>query len=128
MSTETPTDDLAVRLHLLRISADGARHTPQAFNMDVLMGDFGRALGALEKVLELHAVTGYHWHLEPCAKHGRGVPSDVARECPDCRVIEYAACETCRDDEGNPARPEDCKVRQVISLRMLGDHPDGVRG
>lgn len=121
MSTETvTTDDLTARLGYLRAMAEAAQSTPEAFDLSVVMGDFGRAINALEAVLDLHAPTAFHMHIERCRAHGPEVPSAILRECPMCRTVQYAACDRCHDDQGFSARPEDCKERQAISQWMLG--------
>lgn len=81
--------------------------------------DVPRLLAAVEAALEVHALTALHRHTEPCDKHRyRGLPLRV--RCPDCRVVEWTGCDTCRDEFGNPARPEDCKTRQAITRELTG--------
>lgn len=84
-----------------------------------------RAASAVEAVLKLHALTALHRHTEPCDRHRyRGIAERGA--CPDCRVIEWTGCETCRDEFGNPACPEDCRERAVILAALTGrDKADG---
>ena len=83
-------------------------------------GDVPRLLAAVEAALEVHALTALHRHTEPCDRHRyRGLP--LRLRCPDCRVIEWTGCDTCRDEYGNPARPEDCTTRQAITRALLGE-------
>ena len=94
-------------------------------------GEFGRSardvprlLAAVEAALEVHALTAFHRHTEPCDRHRyRGI-ADRSR-CPDCKVIEWTGCETCRDEYGNPAKAEDCKTRQAITRALPGEEKDG---
>lgn len=85
-----------------------------------------RLLAAVDAALEVHALTALHRHTEPCPRHYASMFG--RRECPDCKVIEWTGCETCRDEYGNPARPEDCTTRQAITRALLGEKrtPDGL--
>ena len=124
MSTETTTadDDLTARLYFLGSRTDAARINPEAFDLNVLLGDFQSALAAIEAVLRLHV-------------------DEVIPGRPSFRV-----CSRC---SGRPKWP--CPEVAAISQWMLGrpshlwlcgclindagahrvgcpDHPEGVRG
>lgn len=79
--------------------------------------DVPRLLAALEAVLAEHAPAAYVACTEPCTAH----LSDIngRRDCPDCRKVERTGCRRCRDENGNPARPEDCRERAIITRALL---------
>lgn len=83
-------------------------------------GDVPRLLAAVDAVLKRHALTAFHRHTEPCARHRC---RDIAdrRTCAECLTVEWTGCETCRDEFGNPARPEDCKERAAILAALAGE-------
>jgi hypothetical protein len=78
-------------------------------------------LGALKAVLKLHTLTGYVCRMERCPQHRSfGWGWDVCRACPNCVLIEReGCCDRCRDENGDPARAEECKERQAISGKLL---------
>jgi hypothetical protein len=83
--------------------------------------DAARAVGALKAVLKLHTLTGYVCRMERCPQHRSfGWGWDVCRACPNCVLIEReGCCDRCRDENGDPARAEECKERQAISGKLL---------
>lgn len=90
----------------------------------VVIATARQLLAALGAVLAPHALTALHRHTEPCDRHRyRGIAERGA--CPDCRVVEWTGCETCRDEFGNPARPEDCKERAAILAALTGEGKAG---
>jgi len=74
------------------------------------------AYAALETLLAVHSLTALHRHTEACPQHHASIHG--RRECPDCVVVEWTGCDRCRDEYGNPARPEDCEVRKIIAGRL----------
>jgi hypothetical protein len=71
------------------------------------------AYAALEALLAAHAPTAFARYCEPCPEHRYSIAA--RRACPDCVKVERNGCETCRDEDGNPAKPEDCEVRKIIA-------------
>jgi hypothetical protein len=86
---------------------------------DRLAALFPSLLAAVEAVLAFHALTGYHRHTEACPNHYASMHG--RKECPDCKVVEWTGCDTCKDEFGNPARAEDCKTRQAIASALTGE-------
>lgn len=80
--------------------------------------DVSVLLAAVEAALEVHALTAVHRHAEACPRHYATMHGRL--ECPDCVKVEWTGCDTCKDEYGNPARPEDCTTRQAISRALLG--------
>ena len=78
--------------------------------------DVPRLLAALDAVLTLHAPTATTRYTEACSRHYASMFGRL--ECPDCRKVERTGCQTCRDEFGNPAKPEDCKERAVILAEL----------
>lgn len=76
-------------------------------------------LAAVDAVLELHPQTAYTAYTEPCTRHLGDILGQ--RECTSCWKVERAGCERCRDENGHPATPEDCRERQAISRALLGE-------
>jgi hypothetical protein len=112
----TVTDRSDPRVY--RADITGIRH-PDAEFIEHSRQDVSRLLAALDAVLERHAITALHRHTEPCDKHRyRGIAERSA--CPACKVVEWAGCQTCHDEFGNPARAEDCKERQAIAIALSG--------
>lgn len=72
------------------------------------------AYAALETLLAAHSPTAVVRYAEPCADH-QYTAIGARRDCPDCVKVERAGCDRCRDEYGNPARPEDCEVRKIIA-------------
>lgn len=81
--------------------------------------DAYRAAAGADAMLELHQQGAYTAYTESCAAHLGDILGQ--RECPDCRKIERTGCARCRDENGHPARPEDCRERQAISRVLLGE-------
>lgn len=100
-----------------RADITGIRH-PDAEFIAGAREDVRRLLAAVEAALEVHALTAFHRHTEACPAHyaDRDHP-----ECPDCKVIEWTGCDTCRDEYGNPARAGDCKTRRAVARALLGE-------
>jgi hypothetical protein len=67
-------------------------------------------LAALDVVLRKHDLSGWSRRKVACAKHGW-----FQKKCPDCKTVEYVACLSCKDEDGNPARAEDCAYRREMS-------------
>ena len=80
--------------------------------------DTPRLLAALDAVLEMHALTATARYTEPCAKHLYIVIP--RRDCPRCVKVERAGCQRCRDENGHPAKPEDCAERNAILRALTG--------
>lgn len=80
--------------------------------------DTPRLLAAVEAVLEMHAPTAYVAYTEACSNHLFTILP--RRTCPDCRRVERLGCQRCRDENGNPATPEDCRERNVILTALTG--------
>lgn len=95
----------------------------QAYAAGVFQMAALKAMAALDKVLELHAPTATTRYTEACARHYASMFGRL--ECPDCRKVERTGCQTCRDENGNPARPEDCKERTAILAALTGKENDG---
>lgn len=72
------------------------------------------AYAALETLLAAHSLTALVRYAEPCAAH-QYTAIGARRDCPECVKVERPGCERCRDEYGNPARPEDCEVRKIIA-------------
>jgi hypothetical protein len=72
------------------------------------------AYAALETLLAMHAPTALVRYAEPCADH-QYTGIGARRDCPDCVKVERAGCQVCRDEYGNPAKPQDCTVRNTIA-------------
>ncbi len=87
--------------------------------------DIPRLLAALDAVLERHAPTATTRYTEPCKVHRHDIFG--RRDCKDCRKVSRNGCETCRDEFGRPAKPEDCKERAAIlaALIVKGKNSDG---
>jgi hypothetical protein len=81
--------------------------------------DVPRLLYAVETVLLLHAQTAHVAYTEPCAAHQFRRIGRLA--CRDCRKVERTGCQRCRDENGNPAKPEDCPERNVILAALTGE-------
>lgn len=105
--------------------ASGARVSAAELNVvqDKLAARVPALLAAVEAALEVHALTALHRHAEPCSRHYASMFG--RRECLDCKVVEWTGCDTCKDEFGSPAKPEDCKTRQVITRELLGKEDDG---
>jgi hypothetical protein len=85
--------------------------------------DVPRLLYAVEVVLLLHAQTAFARYTEPCTAHlFRMLPR---RTCPECVRVERAGCQRCRDENGNPAKPEDCAERNAILAALSGEGNGG---
>jgi hypothetical protein len=98
--------------------------TDQVFAAGTLAGTADKLAGVVEAALSVHALTAFHRHAEPCGRHRyRGIADRPG--CPDCKVTEWTGCETCRDEYGNPARPEDCTTRQAIARALAGEGRTG---
>lgn len=89
------TDPVAAQIGYLRACVEAAQVTPEAFDLDVLMPNLGRALTALDEVLKLH------------------VPETVDGIRP------FRCCSYC---SGRPAWP--CPTVQAISRALLGEESD----
>jgi hypothetical protein len=85
--------------------------------------DVPRLLYAVETVLELHAQTAYVAYTEACSNHLYTILP--RRTCPDCRRVERLGCQRCRDENGNPAKPEDCAERNAILAALTGKGNNG---
>lgn len=72
------------------------------------------AYAALGALLAAHEPTATVRYAEPCADH-QYTAIGARRDCPNCRKVERDGCRVCRDEYGNPAKPEDCKVRKIIA-------------
>ncbi|HLJ99538.1 MAG TPA: hypothetical protein VKU39_06475 [Streptosporangiaceae bacterium] len=128
-STEQATDPLTAALDEIRIclrslaplGSLGGRVTGDARydgHLLALRDVYAPALAAaIDTVLGMHAQTAYTAWIEPCAKHLGDIPG--RRGCPDCRPVQRMGCDRCRDGNGRPARPEDCRERQVIMGELL---------
>jgi hypothetical protein len=114
-------DPLAAELKKIRDRAALAYASPK--RMAESGADVPRLLYAVEVVLELHAQTALHRHTEACPQHYASMFG--RRECPDCLVVEWTGCQRCRDENGNPAKPEDCAERNVILRALTGEGADG---
>jgi hypothetical protein len=109
--TATETDQLAERIHRVhgRVS-----HIVALASIDLMRANEG-AYAALGNLLAEHAPTALVRRAEPCDAH-RYTGIGARRDCPDCVMTERAGCQRCRDEYGDPARPEDCEVRKIIGL------------
>jgi hypothetical protein len=76
-------------------------------------------LAAVDAVLEMHAPTACVAYTEACTAHLFRI--SAWRTCRDCVRIERPGCQRCRDENGNPARPEDCAERNAILTAMTGE-------
>ncbi|HMH92366.1 MAG TPA: hypothetical protein VK586_14930 [Streptosporangiaceae bacterium] len=85
--------------------------------------DTPRLLAAVGAVLEMHAPTRYVAYTEACSNHLFTILP--RRTCPDCVRVERLGCQRCRDENGNPAKPEDCFERNVILAALTGEGNDG---
>jgi hypothetical protein len=115
-------DRVAAALNRIRVRA-GIAHSLIADDVRRSQRDVPPLLAAVEAVLALHPLTGYVWRVEPCIQHLSfdTTPSEH-RACPDCVVIHRdGCCARCRDEEGDPARPEDCKERAAILAALSGE-------
>jgi hypothetical protein len=119
---EEDREALAALRPAFELPLDEAR---ASFAAGMLLARAEMAMDAVLAVLRRHALTALHRHTEPCDRHRyRGISERKA--CPDCQVVEWTGCETCRDEFGNPARPEDCRERAVILAALTGEgKPDG---
>lgn len=109
--TPTPPDKLAERIGKIR---DRVSHVVAlASPSPALLRANEGAYAALETLLAVHAPTAYTRYTEPCAAHLWDVLA--RRNCPDCVKVERNGCDKCRDENGNPAKPEDCEVRKIIA-------------
>jgi hypothetical protein len=89
----------------------------------LVTGTARRVLAAVDAVLEMHALTATARYAEPCAAHQfRILPR---RTCPDCVRVERMGCQRCRDENGNPAKPEDCAERNAILAALTGKADSG---
>lgn len=110
--------DLLAPLAEIRGRMSEATFLTPALLAAIGMQDAPRLLAALDKVLELHAPTALVRYTEACPNHYAQVYGRL--DCPDCRKVERNGCETCRDEYGNSARPEDCKERAAILAALTG--------
>lgn len=85
--------------------------------------DVSRLLDALDAVLVMHAPTALVRYCEPCPAHALSILSRFG--CPDCKLVKRNGCQRCRDEYGNPARPEDCAERNAILRALTGKGNDG---
>ena len=85
--------------------------------------DVPRLLAAVDAILTLHAPTALVRYTEACPAHYASIHGRL--ECGNCVKVERAGCETCRDEYGNPARPEDCKERSAILGALTGGSTGG---
>lgn len=116
-------DPLAAALEKIRLRRSDAAASGWGLASSA---DVPRLLAAVEAALTVHALTALHRHTEPCDRHRYRGLSERPR-CPDCKVVEWTGCETCRDEYGNPARPEDCRERQLITRALLGEEASSGR-
>jgi hypothetical protein len=118
---EEDREALAALCPAFELPLDEAR---ASFAAGMLLARAEMAMDAVLAVLRRHALTALHRHTEPCDRHRYRIAGRGA--CPDCRTVEWTGCETCRDEYGNPARPEDCRERAVILAALTGrDKTDG---
>lgn len=114
-------DKLAERIGMIgtRVSHVVAVASPSPDLMRANEGAYA-ALGAL---LAAHAPTALVRYTEACPRHYASLFGRA--ECPDCVKVERNGCETCRDENGMSARPEDCQVRVIIArclTRTIGGY------
>ncbi len=116
-STEHAADQLTAALDEIReYCADG---TFSNFYVTMRAAAAPRLLAAIDAVLGMHAQTAYTAYIEPCTAHLGDIPGQ--RGCPDCRPVQRTGCRRCRDENGHPARPEECGERQAIIHELLGE-------
>jgi hypothetical protein len=77
-----------------------------------------KLLAAVDAVLEMHAQTAFARYTEPCARHLYVILP--RRDCRNCVKVERAGCQRCRDENGHPAKPEDCAERNAIFRALTG--------
>jgi hypothetical protein len=123
MATETSMpipgeDELAMRVAKLAGRTQAILELARYPDPD-LIEENRRVYDALLGVLRMHSLTAYHRHVEYCAAH-RGTLTGHP-DCPDCREVEWYGCDRCRDENGDPARPEDCRERQTITSVLRGE-------
>lgn len=97
---------------------EAQRFTEYTVANHVAEGDVRRLLAALDKVAALHALTAVVRYTEACPRHYASLLGRA--ECGDCRKVERTGCQACRDEFGNPARPEDCKERAAVLAALSG--------
>lgn len=87
--------------------------------------DVPRLLAALDAVLALHQPEPVKW-TDVCTAHLSFTTTMAEEEeCPACQVITYTACTRCRNADDEPARLEDCEVREAITRELTGEGSDG---
>ncbi len=130
-SAEHATDQLTAALDEIRtclrslapLGSLGGRVTGDARydgHLLALRDVYAPALAAaIDAVLGMHAQTAYTAYIEPCTRHLGDIPG--RRGCPDCRPVQRTGCQRCRDGNGHPAPPEDCRERQAIIHELLGE-------
>lgn len=103
--------------------ASDATITDMLFRCGLAAGAGHAFMRAVEAVLEMHAQTAFARYAEPCAKHLYIVIP--RRACPDCVKVERLGCQRCRDENGHPAKPEDCAERNMTLRALTGKETDG---
>jgi hypothetical protein len=98
--------------------------------------DVPRLLAAVEAALAAHPLDVLVSYWQPCPVHAAmreafgnpvhgGTSYRGERECPNCRLVEYAGCDGCRGEDGHPSRPGECPTRQAITRELLGEEKPG---
>jgi hypothetical protein len=116
-------DDLTAVLAGIRGRADDLGRFAEVGDIRDSANDVPGLLYAAETVLELHAQTAFARYTEACSNHLYTILP--RRTCPDCRRVERLGCQRCRDENGNPAKPEDCFERSVILAALTGKAAGG---
>jgi hypothetical protein len=82
-------------------------------------------LAAIDAVLTGHPLTATVRYAVPCDAHAY-TAIGARRDCPQCVKVEYHdGCQECRDEFGQPVRPEDCRARKAILTALTGKAADG---
>jgi hypothetical protein len=79
---------------------------------DLLRANEG-AYAALGTLLSVHALTAFTRYTQACPAHL--MYRNGYDGCPDCITVERNGCDRCRDENGRPAKPEDCEPRTIIA-------------
>ena len=119
----TDADPVAARIGYLRACMDAAIQQPEAFDLPVLLGDWGQALEALAAVLALHQPGRVMILGKLCRKHEdyrhfsiSATEADEVGQCPACMATVYVSCTGC----GVPRPLDDCPDRRAISAALTG--------
>ena len=103
--------------------ASDATITDMLFRCGLAAGAGDAFMRAVEAVLEMHAQTAFARYAEPCARHLYVILP--RRDCWNCVKVERAGCQRCRDENGHPAKPEDCAERNAVLGALTGKGNDG---